>query len=363
MNPPFNRPAVEKPTFLARLFGRKHKSEALVLLWDYLNRDYPEFRNFAAAVEDIKAKTKIDVQSATATDLEDWFSRYVKFFLADSRLSEDENRALTAIQAGFGISNRRREEIVNDQIGSIYKTTIQGVLADGVVTDEEIQRIARISSSLGISSEFDQKIKGATVKPFIEGKLTAAVANKTLSPQDDAELKTLAGRLGCNLVFDGDTERTLNKYRLLWKIQYGDLEAVDAGISLQKNEQCYWFSEVALHEMRRVTVRRSYSGPAFRIKIVKGVYWKSGSYSVASQTQDQLQRIDSGTLYITNKRVIFSGAFKNLTIRLNKILDFDAYSDGMKLDKDTGKDPYFLFPGGTEVACAILGRLILEGAE
>ena len=38
--------------------------------------------------------------------------------------------------------------------------------------------------------------------------------------------------------------------------------------------------------------------------------------------EDMLTPIDSGTAYVTNKRLLFNGEMKNASIKLQKILDF-----------------------------------------
>jgi hypothetical protein len=70
--------------------------------------------------------------------------------------------------------------------------------------------------------------------------------------------------------------------------------------------------------------------------------------------------IDKGTLYLTNKRLILTGAKKNANIRLDKILNISPYSDGVEIDKETGKKPVLQFTDRADIFCIMLERLLRE---
>src|SRR5690606_40389673 len=92
-------------------------------------------------------------------------------------------------------------------------------------------------------------------------------------------------------------------------------------------------------DIRTETRTIRYGGPTARIRIAKGIYWRTGSMNVQRVTEEVLKPIDTGQLYITNKRVIFLGRNRNTNVRLNRILDFTIYTDGIELVKDAGRNP------------------------
>lgn len=51
--------------------------------------------------------------------------------------------------------------------------------------------------------------------------------------------------------------------------------------------------------------------------------------------------LDTGTLYLTNKRLLFNGLKRSASINLSKIIDFKLYSDAIAIEKETGKDQFF----------------------
>jgi hypothetical protein len=66
---------------------------------------------------------------------------------------------------------------------------------------------------------------------------------------------------------------------------------------------------------------------------MKGLSYRLGSVGVGRTTEDSVVLVDTGTIYVTNKRLIFDGARTNTSIRLNKILSFTPYSNGVEIDK------------------------------
>lgn len=52
------------------------------------------------------------------------------------------------------------------------------------------------------------------------------------------------------------------------------------------------------------------------------------------------------------------GSKKNMVIKLNKILDITPHSDGIEIEKETGRNPIFLFNNNIDVFSIILSKAI-----
>jgi hypothetical protein len=81
---------------------------------------------------------------------------------------------------------------------------------------------------------------------------------------------------------------------------------------------------------------------------------------VERQTEQRLEKVDSGTLVFTSKRVIFTGSLKSMNFKYAKVLDVTVYSDAIEIDKDTGGDVIFFFSSGQTEAAVILRRLVKQ---
>lgn len=70
-------------------------------------------------------------------------------------------------------------------------------------------------------------------------------------------------------------------------------------------------------------------GSGASIRVAKGVTIKTGGGKSKSESVDEIKKIDIGTLTITNKRIIFSGNIKTISIDLNKLVNLTPYKDGI----------------------------------
>ena len=131
----------------------------------------------------------------------------------------------------------------------------------------------------------------------------------------------------------------------------------NTNIVLNPNEQfIYAIPDVLFSEPRSVReTSGSYGGPS--IRVAKGMTWRLGKFKSKSESHEELRNIDKGTLTITNKRLIFTGAVKNVNIELKKILSIEPYEDGISLSKEGEERPgYFTNIDKQKIAVAIQGR-------
>ena len=96
------------------------------------------------------------------------------------------------------------------------------------------------------------------------------------------------------------------------------------------------------------------------IRIMKGVRWRIGSINPIQITRDELTMIGVGMVYITSKRVIFKSDKRNTTLRLSSLIAFRPYSDGLVLEKATGRSPHLIIKGDVERAAAILAGVLAK---
>ena len=121
-------------------------------------------------------------------------------------------------------------------------------------------------------------------------------------------------------------------------IESKKLPIIQVDMNLQKDEHCYYAeNNVALAEERSLRVSKG-SGASFRV--MKGVWVHS--YGSKGISVPQLRKVDAGTVFITNNRLVFLGRFSNKSIRLDDILATHQYTDAIELSiSSSGKNEYF----------------------
>jgi hypothetical protein len=360
MHPPFPRPEIQPQHWFARLLRRPHHDALLPLVWDELVTLAKTRDPVAAAERLAPVAGSFNWHGHFEDRFREWFGEYVKVALQDGALSDDEAGYLAEVRALLGLSESKAGQVVASRVRERYTLELAEVMKDGVISSAESAVIKRLVGSLPLSEGDLALVRRTSIQPFMQQAIARATGDGQLSPQEERDLERAAGALGIPLEYDKRTRASLDRYRTLWAVAHGELEVIDCGIALQRGELCHLAVDVEFAEQRTVTVRRSHSGPTFRVKVVKGLYWSTGSYKVGRVTREQLVRLDSGRLYVTNKRLLFNGNAKNISLKLTKVLDVERYSDGIRVDKDSGRDAFFLTSADSEILAAVIARVVMD---
>ena len=132
--------------------------------------------------------------------------------------------------------------------------------------------------------------------------------------------------------------------------------------NLMKSEQLVWLFEDVGY-MQQVT-RREFQGSSLGMsfRVAKGVYIRPGTFRGRSVATKSMERTDDGTLGITTKHIYFSGYEKRFRVRLEKIVSFEPYSDGLGIMRDTAsaKPEIFLLDGNAAWFAINLIEAILD---
>ncbi|MCD6427619.1 MAG: hypothetical protein J7L03_05970 [Caldisericaceae bacterium] len=132
-------------------------------------------------------------------------------------------------------------------------------------------------------------------------------------------------------------------------------------VVLRRNEELIMsFSGISYWETRKVRkTTGGYAGPSFRI--AKGVYFRVGKFDATSRSYEELRRIDTGNLTITNRRFVFTGRFRTIAIPLGKIVSVKPIEGGVEIARENRvKSIYFTGINETAVDINVDGRRYIE---
>ncbi len=99
-------------------------------------------------------------------------------------------------------------------------------------------------------------------------------------------------------------------------------------IILGKEEIIHWAGEANFYEER--AVRTSYSTGG-SVRVAKGVWVRSGK-TISSYSHSEWKQVGTGTLFLTNKRILFAGQMRSLEHRLDKLRVLEEQDDGIILN-------------------------------
>ena len=263
------------------------------------------------------------------------------------------------LQTILGISDADLDKEYKPLAIEMFKKQVAKTLNQTLKYKESDRQFEQLSTQFGLTkSEHDQLVNEvllSIIQPFAD----KIVSDQRISPQEKQALDQLCKDLDVTLALNSESEKTLDRYVNLWQIENGDLPVYETNIFLQKDEVCHYQGSVKLFEIRTKSTGYKYRGPTVRWRITKSLYYRAGDIKTTRETKDVMTLIDSGDLYVTNKRILFNGGKGNKVIKYSQIIDLTPYTDGVGVVRDTGKESTFqLSENDGETLIATITRLI-----
>lgn len=356
----FRQKTLSKTSFFQKLFKQIPEENAVIELNNLLATK-PLLRIHPKDIEEIEKKYLVNLGKTFKPNLEEFYAVYLNHCLADKVLSEEELKELNHLKQIFNLEDKTIDKL-HVKIGeNIYKKSFTEAVSDGRLTISEKEFLSKLEQTLRLPKDLADKISTEAKHTYIQNYVTKIISDERLSPTEEQELQIIAGSLNVNIRFDDKTKEQLRKLKLYWALENLDLPVIQAGIAIQKSEYCHLkITNVSWYELRSVRQRSSSRGYSSRIKIAKGFYLRAGSSRSQTYSTDTMKLIDRGTLYLTNKRIIFTGTKKNSNIRIDKILNYTPYTDGVEIGKETGISPTLKMTENADIFCMMLERLLNE---
>ena len=360
MNTPFAVLEEKKPSIFDRLLNRRLRQNAVVRVNNFLARATDVRTVTMNQITAVAEEFRLNLGTDLAGDCLALYTRYVEHCLADLVLSKEDEEALKHLKCILCVQDSDARDAQEKISGTLYRTAVQDAVADGFISEAEKKKLERIRIDMNLSEELANRVYADCAKTAFSSFFDAALADGRLSPAEEEELRQMAASLRLTIKHDTKTSDLIEKFRKLWQIEEGDLPVITPNLNLPRNEVCHAHIAADLHEVRTVTRRVNFGGYSTSVKVFKGFYIRSGSYRVGRETENVLSKIDSGDLYVTNKRLIFMGNHKNVTIRVANVLSVSQYTDGIEVEKGSGKNPFFLFSDNGIFFAKILQRVMSE---
>lgn len=348
---------LSRPSFFQKILKIEPKENALNEIINLLSAK-PLKEIEVEEIEKIAFKYKVDLSKTFNHQLKDLYLQKLKDCLSDNLLSNQDIVSLNHLKHLFDLNDEEVDEMHDEAAGEIFKKFHDKIISDGKLEKEEDDFLDKLKKDLRLSTTVEEKILFEGRKEYIQKVFDQMIADRKISPSEWENFNDIQKELRFTINFKPEDNEIIEKLKLRWSIENGELPAIDVPINLQKHELCYFSSYAEWLENRTITKRVNYGGPTARIKIMKGVYYRAGSMGVQRVTSEELKTIDAGQLYLTNRRILFVGSRKNSNIPINKILSINPYSDGVGIEKDSGTSPIFRMSESADILAMILTRIL-----
>lgn len=361
MQTPFaHHKVLAQRTWIQRLTGRGNPEMARPMIANLLSEKKPrdiDLQELSGIVE----QTGLSGSQFRAVAYE-LYRQALTAFIADDQLTNEEVAYLDDLRKLLTLSNEELLRAERELIHPRYMKALDEVLADGKLEPAEAKRLGLLQLALRLDSTTTENLRSPKTMALLNRKLESMLSDRRVSPLEQQQLDKMAQNLGVPLSLSAPQQSDRDLFALYWQIENGPLPWYDVPINLQKGERCHFTARCDWYEFRTRTVRVNYSGPTYRLRIAKGLYYRVGSIKVAPVRQEELTQIDSGLVYFTNKRVIFDGARGNKAIRLSALLGVQPYADGLGLEKASGKSPVLVLSGNVELATVVLSAVLAQAS-
>lgn len=218
----------------------------------------------------------------------------------------------------------------------IFHKMLLDAVGDGSLAQEEIIQLEKEKEKFGLTEKDIDKFK-------VDAYLAAYQTSKSdglITRQEENELEKIQNYLGVSDDKIAKTKQELSRMRLLNEIQNGNVPEIQVfNLIKQKNEKVYWDEPSSLLEEK--VIRRGYVGGSqgFSFRIMKGVSYRVGSHRGQLVTETGILPVSAGNFIITSSRIILRGNNKSFAIKLDKILDIQLFSDGLRIFENNKSKP------------------------
>ena len=230
---------------------------------------------------------------------------------------------------------------MNASLDNLSQKMVRGFLAEYFTGQKPLQRVLQICKQ--ITSVLP--LSNTKMQDTYTFMLNQATDNYTkdglLSDSEQQRIDEYVSTLGLSL------PAPIAQDKILKQIQSGITPQTNfrAPILLGKDEMVLWcYDGVTMwqEKVKREMIGR-HSGFSFRV--MKGVTYRTGGFKGHPVEHSYMDNAGTGSLYITNKHIIFHSAERSIKIPYKKIIGLNPYQDGMGVQQDGANAKKLIFQG------------------
>lgn len=234
----------------------------------------------------------------------------------------------------FGLT----EKTIDFLVGKIGEELFQAVAAKTLLkkplTSTDKDQFESLCLRLKLPVAAAEKILAVEKMKIISPLVNAIAKKNRCSPEDERAVNVLMINLDASTSDFKNVDGQLKKAKYYWELEHLPLKVLAPDPNLQKSELCYFKADqVQWNEVRG-----------------------SGNYK-------HYELINTGTLFLTNKRLYFASRSKNSIITYDKILRVGMEAKGVTIYKDKGKNPVLNFSADREAFAIIFNRIHRNGSN
>jgi hypothetical protein len=347
MNNMFKEMQLKKPSFMQKLFKQQPEANAVIELNNlFATNGILSIRE--EHVVEINKRYNINLYEEYSKNLLEFYASFLNDCLVNNKLSDHESNEIGHLKNLLKIDNSIAEKIKYDFCGTLYKKLYTEIVADGVMEGRKMEKLTQLQNKLHLSEEFTNAIQKEVNKEQLVTYLNKFINKGSMSPNEKTDFDIMVGSLGIKELITGEIKNTVNDLVTYWEIENQGLSPIEVDFKLPKGEECYFSIPANWREMKPSAAGQMHG------KLRPNKITVKKPFPYRNTVDDRMA--DWGTLYLTNKKILFIGEKKH-TIKLEVIDYIKPYSNGVAIDKEAGRDIFLEFSSRQDLFCLILGRM------
>ena len=325
---------LKRANFVERLLNKKVEENAYLEIQNRL-ASVPILELPHGSIVEILNDYEVSFERAKPR-LRNYYRKVLRYFVQGGDLSEEKMEQLRHLQNLFHFSDQEVAQLMSVVLHPIYEAEVKASLSYRFMTQEKKDYLNTLMLRLRIPESLASSIYQKHAENVMQQALEEALANHRLSPEEDASLEDLANNLGVKVYYDKSTQAALERCRMLWRIEKGDLPKIRIPLNLQPEETCSAAVKAGYFESRRSSRPILIDGSRMKISL------------------HVMKYLCTGTLYITNKRLLFNGSDRATSIVLPRILYYSIKGTDLEIKKDSGRDQMFRLETDSDLIEAVM---------
>ncbi|HUP90224.1 MAG TPA: hypothetical protein VM100_12770, partial [Longimicrobiales bacterium] len=174
-----------------------------------------------------------------------------------------------------------------------------------------------------------------------------------ITEEEDETLRRMREQLDLSDADLRDDVAQLQRIRVFAGVERGELPKVDSPTPLAEGEVCHWVVQATLADLLVVPGRRTVL-QAINFDLAANTPFSATGERSGLRSSMEVLPTDLGMAIVTNRRTVFQGAKRTLSVPHMKLRTLDLFRDGIALEETDPAHTSFFLLSDPELSAAIL---------
>jgi hypothetical protein len=248
--------------------------------------------------------------------------------------------------------------IAKREARSEYQHALRRFLSDGRLEPSHERYLEQLAFQYGLEKTELRRFHQEATSAFFD----QIASDETLNDEEKKALKSVIHIVHPETSDFDFSKESFSRHYWLSLIDDGilpTLEAKNPDIVLQKKEVLHWSTGASLKKWKRLSTTAVNLGDfGGSVRLTSGSRYQMGSLKSTPMVQEVLESEDTGTFWLTNRRVGFVGQQKSFAVSYGRASSFDFFQDGVAIRVEGRKNPHILGLVNAEFSAAVLSAAL-----